>query len=310
MLPRRQHSLTELEGRGLLSSPTESLAAFGFERAYLCDRDCTLDDMALDAARAALSDAGLQPYQIDVLVWAGARPESHVRNTESAERVDRDAVMDGFRYTSAWLQNTLDLHNAEVTAVAQQGCATMFTALRVARAILLAEPGRQHALCVAADALPAGAPREILYNVVSDAACAVVVSRDCSTDTWVGYRQLSRGYYWDPSARGPEIVAAYFPTAKAVIEQLLAEHGLRPCDIDVVIPTGVNRASWSILMRLVGIPEERLFDRLPSFGHTITSDSFLYLQKLRREGEVRPGSRLLLFTYGFGSNWSSLLLEH
>ena len=310
ILPRRQYDLGELAGAGLLSSSPEALAAFGFERAHLCDETCQPGEMALDAARTAMSDAGLQSHEVDVLVWASARSESHVCTASRAANTDAVGVMQGFRYSSAWLQNALDLHNAEVMAVAQQGCATMFAALRVARAILLAEPHRRHALCVGVDVLPPGAPRDILYNVVSDAACAVVVSRGCATEKWLGYRQLSRGYYWDPAACGPEIVAAYFPTAKAVIDQLLAEHGLRPCDIDAVVATGVNRSSWDILMRLVGIPEDRLFRALPTFGHTIISDSFLYLEELRRLGQIQRGSRLLLFTYGFGSSWCGLLLEH
>jgi 3-oxoacyl-[acyl-carrier-protein] synthase-3 len=307
ILPRRQCDLTQLAASGLLSSSPQALAGFGFERAHLCDASGQAADLALDAARAALSDAGLQPHEVDVLVWASARPESHLCAANVAEA---GAVMEGFRYSSAWLQNELDLHNAEVMAVAQQGCATMFAALRVARAILLTEPDRRHALCVGLDVLPPGAPREILFNVVSDAACAVVVSRGCATEKWLGYRQLSRGYYWDPAACGPEIVAAYFPTAKVVIDQLLEEQGLQPGDIDAVVATGVNQASWEILMRLVGIPEDRLFRALPPFGHTITSDSFLYLEELRRLGHIPRGSRLLLFTYGFGSSWCGLLLEH
>jgi 3-oxoacyl-[acyl-carrier-protein] synthase III len=255
-----------------------------------------------------LSDAGLQPHEVDLLVWAGARPESHVRSLHSG-RAAGD-VMQGFRYTSAWLQNVLDLHNADVMAVAQQGCSTMFGALRVARALLLAERGRRHALCVGVDALPEGASREILYNVISDAAAAVVVSRGHSQEKWLGFSQVSRGYHCDPAASGPEILAAYFPTAKAVIEQLLAEQRLQPADVDVVVPTGVSRSSWEILLRLVGISAERLHCGLPSFGHTMTADSFLYLQELRRRGQVPTGSRLLLFTYGFGSSWCGLLLEH
>jgi 3-oxoacyl-[acyl-carrier-protein] synthase-3 len=310
MLPARTQDLGELAVAGLLSSSTQALSVFGFERAHIADADCPPEEMALDAARAALSDAGLQPYEVDVLIWAGARAESHVRSSAGATAPAASDVTRGFRYTSAWLQDALDLHNAEVMAVAQQGCATMFAALRVARSILLAEPGRQHVLCVGVDVLPPGAPREILYNVVSDAACAVVVSRGCATDRWLGYRQLSRGYYCDPAVCGPEIVAAYFPTAKAVIGQLLADQGLQPGDIDVVVPTGVNRPSWDILMRLVGIPHDRLFLDVPSFGHTITSDSFIYLEHLRRNGRIAHGSRLLLFTYGFGSSWCALLLEH
>jgi 3-oxoacyl-[acyl-carrier-protein] synthase III len=119
VLPRRQSDLTELAAAGLLSSSPQALAAFGFERAHISDANCQPDDMALDAARAAMSDAGLQPHEIDVLVWASARVESHVCAATNATNTDAGKVMQGFRYSSAWLQHALDLHNAEVMAVAQ-----------------------------------------------------------------------------------------------------------------------------------------------------------------------------------------------
>jgi 3-oxoacyl-[acyl-carrier-protein] synthase III len=294
----------------LVHSRPEVLEAMGFERVYVCDRHCTPGDLAVDAARAALSDAGVQSREIDVLVWASARPESHVTAGMTATTSRRDEVLQGFTYTSAWLQDSLDLHNAEVMAVSQQGCATMFSALRLARAILLTEPHVQHVLCVGVDALPAGACREILHTVISDGACGVVVSRGGTTDRWVAYRQLSRGYYWDPCARGPEIVASYFPTAKVLIEQLVADAGFGPQDVDAVVATGVAPASWDVLVGLVGIPADRIFRDRPSFGHTITADSFLYLEELRKRPDIPRGSRLLLFTFGFGSSFCGLLLEH
>lgn len=309
VLPPRFRVLAELAEDGLLTSSPEVLSGFGFDRAYVCDESCTVEQMALAAAQLALADAGLNSQQIDLVVWASARAENHVCASPTAGK-HRSDVLDGFRYSSAWLQNALELDQADVMAVAQQGCSTMFSALRVAHAILNADPGRQHVLCVAADALPCGAHREILYNLISDAACAVVVSRGCTTERWVGYRQLSKGGYWDPAACGPEIIAAYFPTARAVIAQLLSDHRVDVADVDVVVPTGVNRASWEILIRLIGIPSERVYQSLPSFGHTLTSDTFLFLQALRREKSLQPGARVLLFTYGFGSSWSAILLEH
>lgn len=311
VLPRRSHSLNELAAAGLLSSSPQTLAGLGFERAHLCEPGERPEQMALEAARAALNDAGLASQDIDAVIWASARPENHVVRPDGASVPSASAVMSGFRYASAWLQHELDLWNADVMAVAQQGCSTMFSALRLARTLLIAEPGRfQHVLCVGIDVLPAGAPREILYNVISDGACAVVVSRGSSKDVWLGYSQISRGYYWDPAACGAEIIAAYFPTAKRLIQQLLSDHGLQPDQVDVVIPTGVNQASWDLLLRLTGVPGGRLYRGLSSFGHTMTSDSFLFLEALRRAAQVPSGSRLLLFTYGFGSCWSGLLLEH
>jgi 3-oxoacyl-[acyl-carrier-protein] synthase-3 len=311
VLPPRSLDLDQLASQGLLVSTPETLNQFGFCQAYLADHDHDAGWLALQAARAALDDAGLQADQIDLVIWASALADNHLRvDPEDRAGTGRQAVLKEFRYASGWLQEELGLHQAQVLAVAQQGCVSMFSALRLARSLLVAEPGLRHALCVGVDVLPSAAPREILFNLISDAACAVVVSRGCPRDRWAGYHQISRGYYWDPLARQPEILASYFPTSRLVIQELLRQQGLGPADIDLVVPTGVSRPSWDILLRLVGIPAERLYQGVDSFGHTIMADSFLFLQDLRRRGKAPAGSRLLLFSYGFGSSWCGLLLEH
>ena len=276
VLASGRQDVEQLAAAGLVSSEPAVLREFGFCQAHVAADSDDAGELALAAARGALADAGVDAADIDLLVWASARPEGHVR-AKSRTQTGHD-FYDGFRYQSAWLQDVLGLDRADVTAVAQQGCSTLFSALRVARAVLMTEPERSHALCVAVDVLPPGAPREILYNVVSDAACAVVLSRGCETDRWIGFRQISRGYYWDPVERGPEIVASYFLMGRQVIQELLAAHDLKPEDVDVVLPTGVNHASWPILLNLVGIPADRLYSGPNGFGHTISADSFIHLR--------------------------------
>ena len=62
-------------------------------------------------------------------------------------------------------------------------------------------------------------------------------------------------------------------------------------------------------MRLCGIPDERLYEPENRFGHTIAADSFLMLEEAQGRGALRPGMKLLLFAYGFGSSWCALVLE-
>jgi 3-oxoacyl-[acyl-carrier-protein] synthase-3 len=291
----------------IVSSPAD-LASFGFRAVHVADAAHDATWLVAEAARRALDDAGLRPGDIGLLIWTSALAQDHLRAGDSAQQIE--GVLPLFRYASGWLQDELGLDGAGVVAVAQQGCASMFSALRLARSSLLAEPELRHVLCVGVDVLPPGATREILYNLISDAACAVVVSHDAPRDRWRGYRQISRGYYWDTPARRAEILAAYFPTARLCINEALRRHHLRPDDIDWVVPTGVQRTSWDILLDLVGIPADRLYQAGEPFGHTILADNVLLLDQLRRDGAVAAGAKLLLFTYGFGSSWCSLILEH
>jgi 3-oxoacyl-[acyl-carrier-protein] synthase-3 len=305
VLPPSAVALEELARKGLLRSAPETLAGFGFHRAFVATAEFDAGWLALQAARQALEDARMQPDEIDVVIWSSAIPRNHLRN----ETGWPEDVLTHFQYAAGWLQEEVGLVNADVMAVCQQGCATMHSALRLGRSLIVSERDVRHVLCVSVDVLPAGSSREIMYNLISDAACAVVLSRDAATDRWIGHHQISNGYYWDPIARQSEIIAAYFPTSAATIRELLDRNGLTAGDVDLVIPTGVNRDSWEILLRLTGIPPERMYRTPNPFGHTVSSDNFLLLQELRRTG-IKTGSRLLLFSYGFGSTWSGLLLEH
>ena len=93
------------------------------------------------------------------------------------------------------------------------------------------------------------------------------------------------------------------------IERALRHARVPASDIDLVIPTGVQAASWPILLRLCGIPEGRLFQPHHRFGHTIAADSFLLLEEAIHHQQIRPGMTVLLFAYGFGSSWCALVLE-
>jgi 3-oxoacyl-[acyl-carrier-protein] synthase III len=309
VLPPRGASLEELAEQGLLSSRPETLRDLGFGVAHVADEVHDAYWLAQAAAEQALADAQVAADEIGLLVYAGGLADSHQIGS-LCEAQDHPTLMSRFRYPSGRLQDELRLDRAEVIGVAQQGCASMFAGLRVARNALLSQPDLQHVLCVGVDVLPPRAGKEIVYNVISDAAAAVVVSRDAHRDRWLAYHQLSRGYYWDTPARQAEIIAAYFPTARLAIEELLQGEGLRPDDIDLVIPSGIQRRSWDILLDLVQIPRQRLYEPGASFGHSICADNFLHLARLRRDGAVVSGAKLLLFTYGFGSSWCCLLLEH
>jgi hypothetical protein len=106
--------------------------------------------------------------------------------------------------------------------------------------------------------------------VISDAACAVVVSRTAFRHRWLAYHQISKGYYWDVPMREREIIAAYFLAARAAISGALRQANLRPEEIDLVIPTEVNATIWPILLRLCGIPEQQLYSLRLRFGHPVS----------------------------------------
>ena len=312
-LPDAAPTLEELEGRGALRGPASTLAGFGFRHARVAQSESHVD-MAVHAVRELLAETGTPPDDIDLVLYAGALTSSTTMECAPAPAGSvlhlRD-LMDFFKYPASRVQSELDLTNAAVAGIDQQGCAAIFSAVRLGRATLLAEPDVRTVLCVGADRLPHGVARDVVYNLVSDGACALLMRRDATRNRVIATHQVTKGAFWDAGSLENEIIAAYFPTARTVIEETLRKAGVTLDDIDWIIPHNVSLRSWEILLGLVGAPREKLFsENIGRIGHTIAADNFINLRDATDSGRLAKGDLLLLFTFGYGLNWSCMVLEH
>lgn len=299
-LPKTRRSLDELAAGGQLTSSVAALKRFGFRRVHVAQS--AAHELARESVEGLLREFEIDPESVDHLIVATALPRKvgAVRNPLSL-----------FSYPATRLQSELGFRNAVVTATHQAGCVGLFTALQLARMTLQTDARARRIVCVGSDVLPATSRREILYNVISDGACAFLVEKDATRNRIVSHAQATRGFFWTPKAREHELIASYFPMARRVIEQALGDANLRASDVALVLPHNVNRRSWEILLDLVGIDETRLYDRnIARKGHTVAADPFINLQDATEEGRVQRGDRLLLFSFGFGAHWACTILEH
>ncbi len=308
-LPLGRRSVRELAAQGLLESDPELLESFGFGSVCVAESESPFD-LALDACERLLSETGVDPQSIGLLVWGGPQGASAFTPTPSWDLSGRALRTEArFAFPGARLQHRLGLAGATVFGVDQTACTTLFAAIRTARALCLSE-GIERALCVAAEFYPVDAGREALFNCTSDAAVAVLVERSGARNQIVGLKQVSKGYYWDPTAHRNEMIASYFPTAKHVIADTVRSAGWRPQDVDWVIPHNVSRRSWDVLMGLLELPRANVWTaNIERIGHTLAGDNFINLADATASGDVVPGQKLILFSYGYGAHWTALAIE-
>ena len=299
-LPDEASSLEQLAAQRRLHSPVDALRSFGFDRAWVAGPEA--DQLASRAVQRLIDGTGVDPASVGLLLYAGATSAAHAVGA---------TLLGAFSYPVSRLQYAFGFANARTVGISQSGCLGLMTAVSMARASLVADRSLERVLCVSVDVLPAGSTREILYNVISDAACALFVERGGGPNRIIAERHVSKGYYWDCEARANEIVAAYFPTARAIIGETLAAGGLKADDIAVVVPHNVSRRSWEILLQLTGLQKDRLYaDNIPAKAHAISGDNFINLKDAQAAGRLQPGDRLLLFNFGFGASWACMLVEH
>lgn len=307
-LPGGPIALEDLESRAQLTSPASLLREFGFNRCYAAGEGAQWGALAVACAQKVMRQAGLCPADLEALcVYSANAPDSA---GGGEQQPGREGELAPFRYPAARLHFELGLGDVPLLGFAQRGCCGLLAMIDVATRLLQGTEKRAM-LCVAQDRLPPGSRREIMYNVVSDAAGALVLEKESPRNRLITFHQRIQTYYWDTPRREEELLAAYFPMAQRVIDECLHLSNLTVEQIAWFVPTNVSERSWAILAEILSVPPGRIWLRnIPRIGHTISCDQIINLADMEEQGAVSSGDYLLLFTFGFGASWSCLILQH
>jgi 3-oxoacyl-[acyl-carrier-protein] synthase-3 len=304
-LPKTKKSLSQLEQQGALISPMNLLQDFGFGSCFIQESHNEFEGLILSSAKKALSKSKSDIDSISQLFWySGIEVGDETKHN--------DNVLNLFRYPVSRLRHELGLTKANSIALSQQGCGGLLSSIYLAKQLLVAsEVEKDAVLCVAADVFPHWAKREIMYNIMSDAAAALVVSKDAGNNRIVHFHQTFQSYYWDTPRHEDELLASYFPIAQRTIEDAVHQAGLTLADIKWFVPHNVSLKSWEILAKLLNVPIKKIWtNNIARIGHTVSCDHIINLVDMESEGVLNEGDYLALFTFGFGANWSCLILQH
>lgn len=298
-----RRTVEETARAGLLLSDPAALRAAGFDVHHVCPPTETAYDLARAAARAT----GLGLAGVDAVVYATCLPQNGNMGPAEAFARTRDAkhLMD---FPACHLQADLDLDGALVVGLTQQACTGLLGSLRLARALLAAEPERQRVLCLTADRFPEGALYEQSFNLISDGAAACVVSRAPSGFRLRALHAVTNGAL--ARANDDEAAGSFFAWSHRVIVETLARAGIGVADLALLVPQNMNRKALEILARLVGLDPARVAcPTMAEVAHVISGDNLINLSRLRAEGRVRGGDLVLLFMAGYGLTWQAAVLE-
>jgi len=288
---------------GRTRTDVETFESSGFFRHRMAAEGTTSYDLAYRAVQ------GLDeiPRDATTLVYATALPLNANMGDPGDFEQSRD-IKDLSDFPASRLQAEFDLDRASVVGLTQQACTAMLGAIRLARALLLAEPRQESILCVTADRFPAGALYEQAYSLVSDGASACVVSRFPAGYRILACHAITIGAL--AHASEDEMAGSHFSFSHRIITETLELAGLSIRELDWIVPQNTTPRVWQILARALGFPLDRVVrETVADVGHVISSDNLVNLAALEASGRVRPGERLLLFMASFGMNWQGLVLE-
>ncbi|ANN66218.1 beta-ketoacyl-ACP synthase III [Bordetella bronchialis] len=296
----------ELASRDIQTSDAWIVERTGIRQRHLAERGVTTSDLAFEAGRLAIENAGLQPQDIDLIVVATSTP---------------DFV---FPSTACLVQSKLGIKGGAAFDV-QAVCSGFVYALTTADSFIRARRAR-HALVIGAEVFS----RILDWNdrstcvLFGDGAGAVVLSASAEPGVLAAQLHADGSQTRILCAAGNvaygEVVGdpflrmdgqAVFKQAVTVLERsardVCAEAGIELDAVDLLVPHQANVRILNFLARKLHLPADKLVVTVDRHANTSAASVPLALDVARREGRAKPGHLVLMQGVGGGFTWGSVL---
>ena len=282
----------------------------GIASRHIAGEGETTGTLAIEAARAALADAGIAASEIDLIVLATATPDSTFPATATKVQAalgctggppfDVAAVCSGFLYalaTADAMLRTGMAHCALVIGAETFSClldwedrATCVLFGDGAGAFVLqAEEVAEDGPGLLATRLHAdGAHRELLY-----------VDGGPSTTGTVGKLRM----------KGREVFRHAVVNLAEVLGEVLADTGYSVADIDWVVPHQANLRILDATAKKLGLPPDKVVVTVDRHANTSAASVPLAFDVAWRDGRIKRGDLVMLEAMGGGFTWGASLLR-
>ncbi|MBV7266626.1 beta-ketoacyl-ACP synthase III [Erythrobacter ani] len=286
----------------------------GIRQRYIAGDDETTSSLAIEAARSALADAGIEADTIDLIVLATATPDNTFPATATKVQdalgcngcvaFDVAAVCSGFLYALATTDSLLKTGMGKRALVI--GAETFSRILDwedrttcvlfgdgAGAVVLEAQDGGTRSDTASAGILASrlhadGAQHDLLY-----------VDGGPSTTQTVGHLRM----------KGREVFRHAVVNLATVLNEVLEDAGVSSADIDWVVPHQANARILDATARKLGIPPEKVVVTVDRHANTSAASVPLAFDAARRDGRIKAGDLVMFEAMGGGFTWGATLMR-
>ena len=288
----------------------------GIRERRIAGEEETTSDMATEAAREAIRNAGLEASDIGLIVVGTVTPDMPFPNT------------------ACFIQKKLGLGKIPAFDI-EAACSGFIYAMDIARSLMLVNNIR-HALVIGAEKLSSITNWEDRTTCVlfGDGAGAAVLSLDERED--VGILNVMLGadgsetdilcvpgggcaspYTVETIERSLHKIQMQgnqvFKHAVRVMCQsaidVIEGAGLTADDIDIVVPHQANNRIIEALSQRLNVGIDRFKVNLDRYGNTSAASIPIALDEAFRNGRIKAGNNVLMVAFGGGLTWAGALIR-
>jgi len=310
-----KYNFENSQGETYQADPEEIFLKTGIRERHLAAEGQTTSDMAAQAVKMAIESAGIDPDDIDLLLFATSSPDYKIPKTAPMVAVKAglygipsydfgkdctgfiEALEAGAYYIKAGRYRNIVVASADHCSsfidYTNKGTAVIFS--DGAGAVVLSateEPGRGFLRAVAGSQ---GEGFDKLYIPVGGDAMPFGAFVEPGMDKLQMDGRAVFGYAAQVFAVGAE--------------KVLSEERLVPGDLDLLIPHQSNRRIIEDAVRALDIPLLKVVLDIEKMGNTASATIPIAIHHARQEGRLKASDLVCLIGYGAGLSWIAALLR-
>ncbi|MBO6608663.1 beta-ketoacyl-ACP synthase III [Altererythrobacter sp.] len=281
----------------------------GIRQRYIAGEGETTSTLAIDAARAALDDAGIDANDIDLIVLATATPDNtfpatatkvqHALGCNGGIAFDVAAVCSGFLYALTTADSMMRTGLASRALVIGAETFSRILDWEDRTTCVLFGDGAGAVVLEAVDAEDAAGAGVLASRLHADGAQHDLLYVDggpSSTQT-VGHLRM----------KGREVFRHAVVNLADVLGEVLEEAGISSSDIDWVVPHQANKRILDATAKKLGIPGEKVVVTVDQHANTSAASVPLAFDVARKDGRIKSGDLVMFEAMGGGFTWGACL---
>jgi 3-oxoacyl-[acyl-carrier-protein] synthase-3 len=288
------------------------------ERRIASDRQST-SDLAAEAARAALKDAGVKADELDLIIVATVTPDMafpatacYVQQKLGANKAvafDISAACSGFLYA-------MDL------AAGQIGVGAIRNALIIgAEKLTSIINWKDRNTCVL---FGDGAGAAVLTRATDKSGQILSITKGTDgnqtgilnvpgSGTAVGADEqtepIQGSVFGTIYMAGREVYKHAVTAMKESAVKVIEDAGLQPSDIAMIVPHQANLRIIEAIRERLELPSERVFINLHKYGNTSAAAVAIALDEAQRTKVIKHGDHIVMVAFGAGLTWAAACVK-
>jgi len=289
----------------------------GIRQRHVVTPGTAASDLALEAARKAMAQAGLQADEITHIICPTLTPDSytpslacvlgHKLGVHGAMAMDLNAACSGFLYGLETARSLLALHPEAVVLVAAAEVLSSRLNWQDRSTCVLFGDGAGAAVVTARPHPGAARIEDVILH--SDGALGefLTIMGGGSARPYTLGETVGEDFF--VQMRGRDVFKNAVRSMESVSREILERHGLDVAQVDVCITHQANTRIIEHVGKKLGFPDEKVYVNVDRYGNTSTASIPIALSEARQKGIVKDGDLVLLATFGGGFTWGAALLR-